>query len=45
MIQYRKINRPKKEEYPTYSQHYFDLIKTDTNILQELHAMFHTQDG
>ena len=40
MIEYRKINRPKKEEYPVYSQHYFDLIKTDSHILQELHDNF-----
>ena len=40
MTAYRKINRPKKEEYPTYSQHYFDLIRTDTDILQELHDNF-----
>jgi len=39
-IQYRKIDRPKKDEYPVYSQHYFDLIKTDTDILQELHNNF-----
>ncbi|MCX2681831.1 DinB family protein [Galbibacter sp. EGI 63066] len=39
-IQFRKINRPQKEEYPAYSQHYFDLIKTDTDILQELHDNF-----
>ncbi len=40
MTTYRKINRPKKEEYPVYSQHYFDLIKTDSDILQELHDNF-----
>lgn len=40
MAEYRKINRPEKEEYPTYSQHYFDLIRTDTDILQELHDNF-----
>ena len=37
MKHYRKIERPEKNEYPSYSQHYFDLIKTDFNILQELH--------
>ena len=37
MTQYRKIERPDKSEYPAYSQHYFDLIKTDTDILQEMH--------
>lgn len=40
MSQYRKIERPDKSEYPTYSQFYFDLIKTDTDILQELHDNF-----
>jgi hypothetical protein len=40
MTEYRKIHRPKEEEYPIYSQHYFDLIKTDTDILQELHDNF-----
>jgi hypothetical protein len=40
MSEYRKINRPKKEEYPIYSQHYFDLIKTDSDILQELSDNF-----
>ena len=40
MSKYRKINRPGKDEYPPYSQHYFDLIKTDTDILQELHDNF-----
>ena len=38
--QYRKIQRPEKSEYPVYSQHYFDLIKTDNDILQELHDNF-----
>lgn len=37
MTQYRKIERPDKSEYPAYSQHYFDLIKTDTDILQEMY--------
>lgn len=37
---YKKINRPKKDEYPAYSQHYFDLIKTDDDILTELHNNF-----
>lgn len=36
MNQFRKINRPEKSEYPVYSQHYFDLIKTDTDILEEM---------
>lgn len=40
MTQYRKIKRPKKSEYPIYSQHYFDLIKTDNDILSELHDNF-----
>lgn len=40
MKQYRKINRPEKSEYPAYSQYYFDLIKTDTDILQEMHDNF-----
>ena len=40
MTQYRKIRRPDKNEYPAYSQHYFDLIKTDTDILQEMHDNF-----
>ena len=29
-----------RTEYPEYSQHYFDLIKTDDDILQELHDNF-----
>ena len=40
MTDYRKISRPEKSEYPTYSQHYFDLLKTDDNILNELHDNF-----
>jgi len=40
MNTYKKINRPKKDEYPAYSQHYFDLIKTDDDILTELHDNF-----
>lgn len=40
MTQYRKIERPNKNEYPPYSQYYFDLVKTDTDILQELHDNF-----
>ncbi len=40
MTQYRKIARPEKSEYPVYSQHYFDLIKTDNDILNELHINF-----
>lgn len=40
MSSYRKINRPNKNEYPSYSQHYFDLIKTDDDILQELYDNF-----
>lgn len=40
MKKYRKILRPGKSEYPAYAQHYFDLIKTDTDILQELHDNF-----
>ncbi len=37
MKQFRKILRPKNIEYPVYSQYYFDLVKTDNDILQELH--------
>ena len=37
MRNFRKILKPNKDEYPTYSQHYFDLIKTKEDILQELH--------
>ena len=40
MKQYRRIERPNKNEYPSYSQHYFDLIKTNDDILQELHDNF-----
>ena len=40
MNEYRKIQRPEKSEYPAYSQPYFDLIKTDSNILKELHDSF-----
>lgn len=40
MNAYRKIKRPDKNEYPEYSQYYFDLIKTDTDILQEMHDNF-----
>ena len=40
MNQFRKIQRPMRTEYPEYSQHYFDLIKTDEDILQELHDNF-----
>ncbi len=40
MGKYRKINRPEKSENPDYSQHYFDLIKTDDDILNELHDNF-----
>ncbi len=40
MTVYRKIARPLKNEYPAYSQHYFDLIKTDKDILQEMHNNF-----
>lgn len=38
---YRKIARPLPSEYPAYSQPYFDLVKTDTDILQELHDNFY----
>ncbi len=41
MIPFRKIARPHKSEYPSYSQHYFDLIKTHTDILQELNDNFY----
>jgi hypothetical protein len=40
MTQYRKIEKPDKSEYPAYSQSYFDLIKTGTNILHEMHDNF-----
>lgn len=40
MKEFRKIPRPEKNEYPVYSQHYFDLIKTNENILEELHDNF-----
>lgn len=40
MTKYRKIERPDKSEYPAYSQYYFDLIKTNTDILQEMHDNF-----
>lgn len=40
MAEYRKIDRPEKSEYPVYSQHYFDLIKTRDDILNELHGNF-----
>ena len=40
MMTYRKIKRPKKDEYPAYSQYYFDLIKTDDDILSELYDNF-----
>lgn len=40
MTNYRLILRPDKSEYPSYSQAYFDLIKTDTDILQELDDNF-----
>lgn len=40
MRAFRKIPRPDKTEYPEYSQHYFDLIQTDDDILQELHDNF-----
>ncbi len=40
MNEFRKIQRPEKSEYPDYSQSYFDLIKTDENILQELYDNF-----
>lgn len=40
MRNFRKIPRPGKDEYPPYSQHYFDLIKTEDDILTELHDNF-----
>lgn len=40
MTKYRQILRPDRSEYPSYSQAYFDLIKTDTDILQELSDNF-----
>lgn len=41
METFRKINRPARTEYPAYSQHYFDLIAKDCNILSELHDNFY----
>jgi len=41
MKEFRKILKPERTEYPNYSQHYFDLIRTDDNILQELHDNFY----
>lgn len=41
MTQFRNISRPGKNEYPAYSQNYFDLVKTDTDILRELHDNFY----
>ena len=41
MKEFRKILNPEKIEYPKYSQHYFDLIRTNENILQELHDNFY----
>ncbi|CAM1345522.1 DinB family protein [Tenacibaculum amylolyticum] len=40
MKKYRKIQRPQKSEYPGYSQPYFDLIKTNEDILEELYDNF-----
>jgi uncharacterized damage-inducible protein DinB len=40
MRSYRKITRPEKSEYPIYSQPYFDLIRTNDDILGELHDNF-----
>jgi hypothetical protein len=40
MNEFRKIFKPEKTEYPKYAQHYFDLIGTEDNILQELHDNF-----
>ena len=41
MKEFRKISKPEETEYPKYSQHYFDLIRTNDNILQELHDNFY----
>ena len=40
MKEYKKISRPGKDEYPAYSQSYFDLVETNDNILNELHNNF-----
>jgi hypothetical protein len=40
MTPYRKIKRPAKTEYPVYSQHYFDLIETEDDILGTLYTNF-----
>lgn len=37
---YRTIRRPEQNEYPSYSQPYFDLVKTEEDILTELHSNF-----
>lgn len=41
MKNFRKIQRPKQSEYPPYSQHYFELIKTDDDILNVLNESYH----
>ena len=41
MNEFRKILKPERTEYPKYAQHYFDLIRTENNILQELHDNFY----
>ncbi|WP_428740458.1 DinB family protein [Tenacibaculum sp.] len=40
MTHFRKIQRPEKNEYPNYSQYYFDLIHTNDDILKLLHDNF-----
>lgn len=40
MKKFRKIRRPERSEYPSYSHPYFELIKTDIDILQELNDNF-----
>lgn len=45
MNYFRKIIKPQKTEYPPYSQPYFDLIKTEDDILQELRDNFFKLKG
>lgn len=41
MIKLRKISKPKKDEYPSYSQIYMDLVKDDDLILDHLSDNFY----
>jgi uncharacterized damage-inducible protein DinB len=41
MITFRKISKPKKDEYPSYSQIYMDLVKDDDLILDHLSDNFY----